>query len=98
LKAFQVIVYDFKQDKSWQIKHSFFDPDPSAREYDSAGVQFQWDDGVFGMALGNPVNKAGDRTVYFHAISSTKQFSVPNTGSLKIFLTSLCRSFNFFQY
>jgi hypothetical protein len=93
-----VIVYDFKQDKSWKVKHNFFHPDPLAGEYNVAGVKFQWTDGVFGLALGNPINKAGDRTVYFHAISSTKQFSVPNTGSLKIFLTSLCRSFNIFQY
>ncbi len=76
-----MIVYDFKLDKSWKVKHNFFHFDPLQGEYDVAGVKFQWTDGVFGLALGNPINKAGDRTVYFHSLSSTKQFSVSNTGS-----------------
>ncbi len=90
-----MIVYDFKQDKSWKVKHNFFHFDPLQGDYNVGGVNFQWTDGVFGMALDNPINEHGDRTIYFHALSSTKEFSVSNTGSLftPAFVTSL--KFNF---
>lgn len=49
-----MVVYDYKNDKSWRIKHNFFHFDPLNGNYNVGGVNFQWTDGVFGMALGNP--------------------------------------------
>jgi len=44
--------------------------------YNVAGVNFQWTDGVFALAL-SPVRKEdGYRTVYFHPLSSTHEFKV----------------------
>ncbi|XP_058820449.1 protein yellow [Topomyia yanbarensis] len=77
LGGYQVIVYSFRDDKSWRVKHNFFHFDPLAGEYNIGGVNFQWTDGVFGMAVGKRT-RDGSRPVYFHAFSSTKEFMVSN--------------------
>jgi len=77
LGGYGVVVYSYKNNKSWRVKHNFFHFDPLSGDYNVGGVNFQWTDGVFGMALGRPSGE-GTRTVYFHAFSSTKEFSVPN--------------------
>lgn len=78
LGGFQLIVYSFNEDKSWRVKHNFFHFDPLAGDYNIGGVNFQWTDGIFGMAVGNRL-KDGTRPVYFHAFSSTKEFMVSNS-------------------
>lgn len=77
LGGYQVIVYSFKNDKSWRVKHNFFHFDPLAGDYNIGGVNFQWTDGVFGMAVGKRT-RDGTRPVFFHAFSSTKEFMVSN--------------------
>lgn len=39
--------------------------DPHYGDFDVAGVQFQWDDGIFSITLGNR-QPDGYRDVYFH--------------------------------
>lgn len=56
LGAYGVVVYSFKADKSWRASHNFFHFDPLQGDYNVGGVNFQWTDGVFGMALGKPQN------------------------------------------
>lgn len=77
LGSYAVVVYSFAEDRSWRIKHNFFHFDPLAGDYNIGGVNFQWTDGVFGMAVGKRLND-GTRPVYFHAFSSTKEFIVSN--------------------
>lgn len=77
LGGYQVIVYSLKDDKSWRIKHNFFHFDPLAGDYNVGGVNFQWTDGIFGMAVGKRV-RDGSKPIYFHAFSSTKEFMVSN--------------------
>ncbi|XP_055294951.1 protein yellow [Sitodiplosis mosellana] len=77
LGAYGTVVYSYKADKSWRVRHNFFYFDPVNGDYNVGGVNFQWTDGVFSMALGEQTEQ-GTRTVYFHALSSTKEFSVPN--------------------
>ncbi|XP_055551029.1 protein yellow [Wyeomyia smithii] len=77
LGGYQVIVYSFSNDKSWRVKHNFFHFDPLAGDYNIGGVNFQWTDGVFGMAVGKKTTN-GSRPVFFHAFSSTKEFMVSN--------------------
>ncbi|CAH1967755.1 unnamed protein product [Acanthoscelides obtectus] len=81
LGGYGIVVYSFKDDDSWRIKHNFFHFDPLQGDMTVGGVNFQWTDGVFGIALGNP-NENGDRTVYFHPLASTMEFSV-NSHALK---------------
>lgn len=75
LGGYGVVVYSLKEDDSWRIKHNFFHFDPLSGEYEVGGVKFQWTDGVFGLAL-SKIKDDGFRTMYFHALSSTKEFSV----------------------
>lgn len=77
LGGYQVIVYSFNEDKSWNVKHNFFHFDPLAGDYNIGGVNFQWTDGVFGMAVGKRL-RDGTKPIYFHAFSSTKEFMVSN--------------------
>lgn len=57
--AYAIIVYDFKHDKSWRVKHNYFAFDPVQGNLNVAGVNFQWHDGIFGMALGKVINEHG---------------------------------------
>ncbi|XP_031629351.1 L-dopachrome tautomerase yellow-f2-like [Contarinia nasturtii] len=72
-----VVVYSYKLDQSWRAEHNFFHFDPSYTDYNVGGVNFQFVNGIFSLALGNPDNM-GVRTVYFHALSSSREFAVPN--------------------
>lgn len=77
LGAYGVVVYSFKSNRSWRVKHNFFHFDPLQGDYNVGGVNFQWTDGVFSLAMGRQQND-GSRPIYFHALSSTKEFMVPN--------------------
>lgn len=75
LAANSILVYSLKNDESWLVTHHFFSFDPLCGNYNIGGVNFQWRDGVFGLAL-SPVQKDGYRTLYFHPMSSNHEFSV----------------------
>ncbi|EDW11782.1 protein yellow [Drosophila mojavensis] len=77
LGAYGVIVYSLRDDKSYRVKHNYFHFDPLQGDFNVAGVNFQWTDGVFGMAIG-PLNPDHTKDVYFHALASTKEFKVSN--------------------
>lgn len=76
-----LVVYSWAQDDSWRVQHNFFHPDPLAGNYSIDGIEFQWDDGLYGLALSKP-QKDGFATLYFHPLSSTTEFSV-NTSVLR---------------
>ncbi|XP_066588473.1 protein yellow-like [Prorops nasuta] len=69
-----LVVYSWRQNKSWLVKHHFFHPDPQGGEFNVNGIAFQWTDGIFGMAL-KPTDD-GYSTLYFHPLSSTMEFAV----------------------
>lgn len=48
---------------------------PRGGEFSIGGHNFQWDDGVFSVALSRR-KPDGFRTAYFHAMASTEEFSV----------------------
>lgn len=58
LATFAVVVYSLKENDSWRFKHHFFHIDPLQGDFNVGGVNFQWVDGIFGMALG-PENQDG---------------------------------------
>lgn len=51
----------------WSFRHNFFHMDPHYGDFNVAGVQYQWDDGIFSITLGYPNN--GYRTAYFHPMA-----------------------------
>ncbi|KAH0954658.1 hypothetical protein HN011_004597 [Eciton burchellii] len=70
-----IVVYDFFKDSTFRIEHHFFYPDPLAARYDLHGIKFHWTDGIFGVAL-SPIDFHGDRTLFFHPMSSFREFAV----------------------
>ncbi|CAG9862453.1 unnamed protein product [Phyllotreta striolata] len=75
LGGYGIVVYSLAEDKSWRVKHNYFHFDPLKGDMTVGGVNFQWTDGVFGIALG-PLNENGYRTAYFHPLASCTEFSV----------------------
>ncbi|CAH2075380.1 unnamed protein product, partial [Iphiclides podalirius] len=75
LGRYAVVVYSLKQDDSWRVEHHYFHLDPFGGSFNISGLEFQWSDGVLGLALSEP-RENGYRTMFFHALCSTKEFSV----------------------
>ncbi|XP_043267831.1 protein yellow-like [Venturia canescens] len=74
--GYGLIVYDWKENKSWRLSHGFFFPDPLLGDYNIGGLNYQWpDEGIFGMAL-SPIANDGFRTLFFHPLSSNREFAV----------------------
>ncbi|XP_062121020.1 protein yellow [Drosophila sulfurigaster albostrigata] len=70
-----LVVYSWKERESWRVQHHFFHPDPMSGNFSIQGIEFQWDDGLYGLALSKP-QANGFATLYFHPLSSTMEFSV----------------------
>lgn len=49
--AFGVMVYDFRQNRSWRTQNKLFYSDPDFGTHTVAGESFDLMDGVFGLAL-----------------------------------------------
>jgi len=64
-----VTVYSLKEDADWRVHHNLFHMDPEEGDFELNGLKFQWDDGVFSIALGQE-QEDGYRSVYFHAMAS----------------------------
>ncbi|XP_039291101.1 protein yellow-like [Nilaparvata lugens] len=71
-----LVVYDWQNNKSWRISHPHFYPDPIVSRYDLDGIIFRWTDGIFGLALSPPDPKTQEKLLYFHPLSSFREFSV----------------------
>lgn len=69
---YALIVYDFKRDKSWRIDHHYFHFDPVQGNLHVDGVNFQWHDGIFGMALGDVEANGWDDRIHAYRILNGK--------------------------
>lgn len=76
-----LIVYSWANQTSWLVKHHYFNMDPMAGNFNIAGLQFSWSDGILGVALSTP-DAEGYSTLYFHCLTGVHQFSV-NTKFLR---------------
>lgn len=74
--GYGLIVYSWQRNISWRITHSYFMPDPLAGDYNIGGLNFQWgEEGIFGLSL-SPIASDGYRTLFFHPLSSYREFAV----------------------
>ncbi|KAI4500680.1 hypothetical protein M0802_004272 [Mischocyttarus mexicanus] len=73
--GYGLVVYSWAKNNSWRIEHNYFSFDPLHGDYNISGYNFQWTDGLFGLAL-TPFQNDGYRTLYFHAMSSITEFYV----------------------
>lgn len=71
----RIYVYSLRQNRMWAFSHNYFHMDPHYGDLSVAGLQFQWDDGIFSIALGRK-NSRGFRTAYFHPMVSLSEFAV----------------------
>ncbi|XP_066140656.1 protein yellow-like isoform X2 [Euwallacea fornicatus] len=69
-----LIVYSWKSNRSWKVKHNYFHIKPLAGDMTVGGINFQWSDGLFGLAL-RP-EKGGYSTLFFHPMTSFDEFAV----------------------
>lgn len=70
-----MLVYSLAEHTSWAFNHSFFHLNPFETNLKIAGMQFQWYDGVDGLALSG-VYSDGYRKMYFQTICGAHLFSV----------------------
>ncbi|XP_018327321.1 L-dopachrome tautomerase yellow-f2 [Agrilus planipennis] len=75
LGGYGLVVYSWAKNDSWRIHHNFFHFEPLYGDMTVGGVNFQWTDGVFGLALSDKKDN-GYKTLYFHALASVREFSV----------------------
>lgn len=74
-------VYSLRENRLWTFKHNYFSYDPLQGDLNMHGIKFQWDDGIFSVALGSR-QRDGFRTAYFHPMISNNEFAV-NTRILQ---------------
>lgn len=72
---FGLLVFRESDQRFWRFSHPLFYPDPLASNYSLHGLSFQWADGIFGLAL-SPIEKFKERILYFHSMSSYREFFV----------------------
>ncbi|XP_055386524.1 L-dopachrome tautomerase yellow-f2 [Condylostylus longicornis] len=77
LGSYGLVVYSLNENKSWRVKHNFFHFDPLNGDFNIGGVNFQWTDGLFALAIGDKKSD-GTRDIWFHPLASTKEFVVSN--------------------
>ncbi|KAG8238824.1 hypothetical protein J437_LFUL010538 [Ladona fulva] len=75
--GFGVVVYSLRDNRSWRVDHEFFHPDPLFCKYTVGEHTFRWLDGIFSVALGPVDSTNNDRYLYFHSMSSSREFRVP---------------------
>nr|XP_046492986.1 protein yellow-like [Neodiprion pinetum] len=78
LGANGLVVYSWEKNKSWRVDHNFFAFDPLHGDFNVSGINFQWTDGIFGLAL-SPLRSDGSKSLYFHALASITEFEVSTT-------------------
>lgn len=75
--GYGLIVYSYKENKSWRFSHSYFMPDPLAGDFTIEDLNFQWgDEGIFGLSLSPVMPISRDRILYFSPLASNRGFAV----------------------
>lgn len=74
--GYGLIVYSFRENKSWRFSHSYFMPDPLRGDFTIDKLNFQWgEEGIFGMSL-SPIQGDGHRVLFFSPLASYREFAV----------------------
>ncbi|XP_055295578.1 protein yellow-like [Sitodiplosis mosellana] len=68
-------VYSYKTNDAWQVKHNYFNIEPTAGEFSVLGVKFRTSDALYGLALTEKKDN-GYPNLYFHALTSYNEFNV----------------------
>ncbi|XP_041978085.1 uncharacterized protein LOC121732309 [Aricia agestis] len=72
---FGLLVFRESDASFWRFTHHYFYPDPFSSNYTLHGLNFQWTDGIFGLAL-TPTYFTNERLLFFHSMSGDREFFV----------------------
>ncbi|KAJ8916781.1 hypothetical protein NQ315_005786 [Exocentrus adspersus] len=75
LGGYGLIVYSYRENRSWRVSHNYFFLEPLAGEFFIAGHHFQWNDGIFSAEL-TALKPDGFRDMYFHSMAGTHVYRV----------------------
>lgn len=81
LANYRLYVFSLAGNRMWTFAHNYFYLDPLYGDFNVAGIQYQWRDGIFSVTLGSQ-QADGSRLAYFHAMASLNEFTV-STNVLK---------------
>lgn len=74
--GYGLIVYSYKENRSWRFSHSYFMPDPLRGDFTINNLNFQWgEEGIFGMSL-SPLQSDWYRLLFFSPLASYREFVV----------------------
>lgn len=73
--GYGLVTYSWAKNVAWRFTHKYFGYDPLNNNFSVNGINFEWRDGIFGLAL-TPPQSDGYRILYFHAMSGITEFSV----------------------
>lgn len=76
LGSYGLLVYDFFRNSSWRVSHNYFYLEPLAGDFLINGLQFQWNDGIFSIALSGAKTSNGEKDAYFHSMAGTHLYKV----------------------
>ncbi|KAG4068821.1 hypothetical protein HA402_004969 [Bradysia odoriphaga] len=65
----KIYVYSYKTNRMWPVSHVYMNDEKKFGIYKVDGVEFEWFDGIFSVALGRKSPSTGYRTAYFHPLS-----------------------------
>lgn len=72
-------VYGFADNRMWRFNHNFLSFEPRYGQFNVAGSQFIWNDGLFSLTIGRRDAATGARPVYMHAMASISEIVVSNS-------------------
>lgn len=70
-----LVVFSLRNNRSWRTTSHLYLPTPEASDYNLHGLNFQWTDGIFGMALAPESATDDERILFYHAMSSFTEYT-----------------------
>ncbi|XP_058056115.1 L-dopachrome tautomerase yellow-f2-like [Anopheles bellator] len=75
----RLYVYGLVENRMWRFEHNYFSFEPRGGDFNIAGQQFVWRDGLFSVAVGGLRNEnSTEKLVYLHSMSSVSEMAVSN--------------------
>ncbi|XP_058839735.1 L-dopachrome tautomerase yellow-f-like [Topomyia yanbarensis] len=71
-------VYSLAENRMWRFNHNYFCFEPQNGRFNVAGIRFDWNDGIFSLAVGQVDSTTGHRMVYLHAMAAVGEIAVSN--------------------
>lgn len=73
--GYGLLIYSLNEDRAWRVTHNFFYLEPLAGEMRIGGFNFQWNDGIFSIAISSQKSD-GYKDAYFHSMAGTHLYKV----------------------